>query len=461
MRKPLSAMQAPQSKAPAAIPSTQMKGSLHHQDSTTVTRPAATRSAPASARREQAPQQGSHPQISVREQKTSSSSTSSTQTTVDHHARDQAQHTKERLRSVSPTAHLNDEEERQRSALQAEFKRQSAATPSRAIAARLALERFDMRIRQRDGRAASAESRAQTSAVALSSSMQQQQQREGGSNRAALTAFAIAAAKKNSPKRMPTRVPLSSSQNAQSKQLEATQMTATSSAKGSATAQRFIRSTSDDNLAKKPDVFESRPIGSTAGQGGDNGPQRVFASHSSARSAMAAPKKASSTLARSMGAREQVLGSTTKKTTVASTASLSAQQQKRLAAAKLKASGYGSTWGTASPAFVEPKAVGGTVMSASPSREEMQKSERTPGEVATPRHKVAAATTPAPSTATSGQSPGHTAAEHLPLPLSAAERASTYSPPSVLLRQMALARPYKAGGESSTLHNALRPSKKM
>lgn len=144
----------------------------------------------------------------------------------------------QRAKSASPK--LTSEEEQQRAALEAEVHRQSASTPSRSIAARLALEQFDMRTRPH----------------------LPPPRREAGSSRAALAAFAIAASKKHSPKRLPARIPLS--------------------LPGSEASHA------------QHDVFESKPIH-------DNAAKRDV-------DPISVPKKVSSTLSKNLGARERLLG---------------------------------------------------------------------------------------------------------------------------------------------------------
>ncbi|PWN32559.1 uncharacterized protein FA14DRAFT_191652 [Meira miltonrushii] len=163
-------------------------------------------------------------------------------------------------------------EERERAILKAEVARMTSATPSRGIAARLALEQFEMKVRSRGG----------TDGL-----------KAGSSSRAALTAFAVAASKKHSsPKRMPARVPLPR------QPLEERKNTKVES-KSTVMPQRVVRSPVDPvSRPTSPDVFGSRPIPKEATQRNKT-------------PATATASKRTSTLTKNMGARGKLLGNAT------------------------------------------------------------------------------------------------------------------------------------------------------
>lgn len=173
---------------------------------------------------------------------------------------------------------LNPAEERERANLKADLARQTSATPSRGIAARLALEQFEMRVRSRAGTDENANMKA------------------GSSSRTALSAFAVAASKKHSsPRRMPARVPLPATvtEERQGIMMES---------KKAVMPQRIIRSAIENvPIPSSPDVFGSRPMPKEAVQQHKK-PTMATTSSSSTSS------KRTSTLTKNMSARGKLLG---------------------------------------------------------------------------------------------------------------------------------------------------------
>lgn len=141
------------------------------------------------------------------------------------------------------------EVEKERATLRAEVAKMSSTTPSRGIAARLALQHFEMRHQAPNGQA-------------------------DGKPRAALTAFAVAASKKSSPRRMPARVPRPHAPIEQQKARDTSQeglvmpqRIAIRTQEGSTAYNTSPVKTSSvvltDSVNKRPcspDVFDSRPI---------------------------------------------------------------------------------------------------------------------------------------------------------------------------------------------------------
>lgn len=168
---------------------------------------------------------------------------------------------------VLPT--IDPAEERERALLKAEVARMTSATPSRGIAARLALEQFEMKVRSRGG----------TDGL-----------KAGSSSRAALTAFAVAASKKHSsPKRMPARVPLPPQPTEERKNTKV-------ESKNAVMPQRVVRSPIEPvSRPSSPDVFGSRPI-----------PKEAIQRNKTP--VAAATSKRTSTLTKNMGARGKLLG---------------------------------------------------------------------------------------------------------------------------------------------------------
>ncbi|MCO5588160.1 hypothetical protein L7F22_042115 [Adiantum nelumboides] len=168
-------------------------------------------------------------------------------------------------------------EERERAILKAEVARMTSATPSRGIAARLALEQFEIKVRAKSGTDGGLKA--------------------GSSSRAALTAFAVAASKKHSsPKRMPARVPLPPQPTEDRKNTKV-------ETKNVVMPQRVVRSPIETvSIPSSPDVFGSRPMPKEAIQRN----KVPIATASSKRT---------STLTKNMGARGMLLGNATPSTT--------------------------------------------------------------------------------------------------------------------------------------------------